>query len=81
MWSEFTCWHHGEVKMYFWRHQLQLRDSGVGVWTIKGVLETHLQFAHPTQDGGNNDRKPEKFPRPDLKLDSSAEEWSKFLNF
>ena len=48
----------------------------------KELLETHLKFAHPAQ-GGNNDRRPrpESFPRPDLKLDSSAEEWSKFLNF
>ena len=45
----------------------------------KEILETHLKFAHPTQGGGNNDRKPEKFPRPDIKLDSSAEEWSEFL--
>ena len=45
----------------------------------KEILETHLKFAHQTQGGVNNDRKPEKFPRPDIKLDSSAEEWSEFL--
>ena len=47
----------------------------------KELLETHLKFAHPAQGGGNNDRRPrpESFPRPELKLDSSAEEWSEFL--
>ena len=43
------------------------------------LLESHLKFAHPIPGASNNDRKPEKFPRPDLKLDSSAEEWSEFL--
>ena len=40
---------------------------------------SHLKFAHPIPGGSNNDNKPEKFPRPELKLDSSAEEWSEFL--
>ena len=43
------------------------------------LLESHLKFAHPIAGGSNNDNKPEKFPRPELKLDSSAEEWSEFL--
>ena len=43
------------------------------------LLESHLKFAHPIAGGSNNDNKPEKFPRPKLKLDSSAEEWSEFL--
>ena len=43
------------------------------------LLESHLKHAHPTQGGDTNDRKPEKFPRPELSLDSSAEEWSEFL--
>ena len=43
------------------------------------LLESHLKFAHPIAGGSNNDNKPEKFPRPQLKLDSSAEEWSEFL--
>ena len=43
----------------------------------KAVLDRHLQFAH--QAAGGSDRKPERFPRPDLKLDSSFEEWSEFL--
>ena len=64
----------GDTNCNFETQELEFGQS-------KELLETHLQFAHPTQDGGNNDRKPEKFPRPDLKLDSSAEEWSKFLNF
>ena len=37
------------------------------------LLESHLKFAHPIAGGSNNDNKPE------LKLDSSAEEWSEFL--
>ena len=45
----------------------------------KELLESHLKYAHPVQVGSNNDRKPEKFPRPEVKLDSSAEEWSEFL--
>ena len=45
----------------------------------KELLESHLKYAHPVQGGGNNDRKPEKFPRPEIKLESSAEEWSEFL--
>ena len=40
---------------------------------------SHLKFAHPIPGGSNNDNKPEKFPRPELELDSSAEEWSEFL--
>ena len=64
----------GDTNCNFETQELEFGQS-------KELLETHLQFAHPTQGGGNNDRKPEKFPRPDLKLDSSAEEWSKFLNF
>ena len=43
------------------------------------LLESHLKFAHPIAGGSNNDNKPEKFPRPEPKLDSSAEEWSEFL--
>ena len=43
------------------------------------LLESHLKVAHPVRGGGTSDRKPEKFPRPELKLDSSAEEWSEFL--
>ena len=42
------------------------------------LLEGHLKHAHPVAGRGNNDSKPEKFPRPELKLDSSAEEWSEF---
>ena len=36
----------------------------------KELLESHLKYAHPVQVGSNNDRKPEKLPRTDLKLDS-----------
>ena len=45
----------------------------------KELLESHLKYAHPVQGGGNNDRKLEKFPRPEIKLESSAEEWSEFI--
>ena len=31
------------------------------------LLESHLKFAHPIAGGSNNDNKPEKFPRPELK--------------
>ena len=36
----------------------------------KALLDSHLQYAHQAA-GGSNDRRPEKFPRPELKLDSS----------
>ena len=45
----------------------------------KALLDSHLQYAHPAAGGSNSDRRPEKFPRPELKLDSSQEEWSEFL--
>ena len=44
----------------------------------KALLDSHLQYAHQAAGGGSSDRKPEKFPRPELKLDSSQEEWSEF---
>ena len=45
----------------------------------KVLLDSHLQYAHQAAGGGNSDRRPERFPRPELKLDSSQEEWSEFL--
>ena len=45
----------------------------------EALLDRHLRFAHQATGGSNSDRKPERFPRPDLKLDSSFEEWSEFL--
>ena len=45
----------------------------------EALLDRHLRFAHQASGGSNSDRKPERFPRPDLKLDSSFEEWSEFL--
>ena len=41
----------------------------------KALLDSHLQYAHQAAGGGSSDR---KFPRPELKLDSSQEEWSEF---
>ena len=43
------------------------------------MLVLHMRYAHPTGGANSDDRKPEKFPRPEIKLDSSAEDWSKFL--
>ena len=43
------------------------------------LLESHLKHSHPVQVGGNDGRKLPQFPRPELKLDSSAEEWSEFI--
>ena len=45
----------------------------------KALLDSHLKYAHQATGGSNSERKPEKFPRPDIKLDSSQEEWSEFL--
>ena len=46
----------------------------------EAVLDRHLKYSHQAAGGGGNgERKPEKFPRPELKLDSSFEEWSEFL--
>ena len=45
----------------------------------EALLDRHLRFAQQASGGSNSDRKPERFPRPDLKLDSSFEEWSEFL--
>ena len=36
------------------------------------LLESHLKFAHPIAGGSNNDNKPEKFPRPELKEPDSS---------
>ena len=41
----------GDTNCNFETQELEFGQS-------KELLETHLQFAHPTQGGGNNDRKP-----------------------
>ena len=40
--------------------------------------QMHMQYAHNTGGGGST-RRPEKFPRPEIKLDSAAEDWAEFL--
>ena len=46
----------------------------------EAVLDRHLRYSHQAAGGGgNSDRKLPQFPRPELKLDSSFEEWSEFL--
>ena len=44
-------------------------------------LQTHIRHGHAAAAGGGghqDNRKPEKFPRPELKLDSSVEDWAEF---
>ena len=43
----------------------------------KEQLDGHMQYAHgQAQTVSTN--KPEKFPRPEMKLDSTAEDWEEF---
>ena len=42
----------------------------------KHLLDGHMQYAHGTGPAGG--KKPEKFPRPEIKMDSSAEDWAEF---
>ena len=47
----------------------------------KDLLQLHMQHTHPVTmpGGGVHDKfKPEKFPRPTLELDSTAETWADF---
>ena len=45
----------------------------------KELLDIHVKVDHPVAAvGGESQRKPEKFPRPEISLDKSAEEWSEF---
>ena len=44
----------------------------------KDLLEIHMMYAHrDAQPVSSN--KPEKFPRPEIKLDSTAENWEEFV--
>ena len=44
----------------------------------KDLLEIHMMYAHrDAQPVSSN--KPEKFPRPEIKLDSTAENWEEFI--
>ena len=40
----------------------------------------HMQYAHTlaTNSAGEGAKKPEKFPRPEVRMDSSAEDWAEF---
>ena len=48
----------------------------------KELLDAHLRHAHPVAagagGGAGGHKKPEKFPRPELKLDASTEDWNEF---
>ena len=37
-----------------------------------------MQYAHGVTAGPAGGKKPEKFPRPKIKMDSSAKDWSEF---
>ena len=43
----------------------------------KAQLDGHMQYAHSTARTGGG-KKPERFPSPEIKMDSSAEDWSEF---
>ena len=43
----------------------------------KAQLDGHMQYAHSAAGAGGG-KKPEKFPRPEMKMDSSAEDWAEF---
>ena len=43
----------------------------------KEQLDIHVKYTHAAV-GGESSKKPEKFPRPKIKLDSSSEDWCEF---
>ena len=45
----------------------------------KAQQDGHMQYAHGGGAAGTaGGKKPEKFPRPEVKMDSSAEDWNEF---
>ena len=44
----------------------------------KPLLDGHMQYAHGAAAGAGGGKKPEKFPRPEIKMDSSVEDWAEF---
>ena len=46
----------------------------------KAQQDGHMQYAHTRAAGhaGEGTKKPEKFPRPEVRIDSSAEDWAEF---
>ena len=44
----------------------------------KAQQDGHMQYAHGAGAGAGGGKKPEKFPRPEIKMDSSAEDWAEF---
>ena len=44
----------------------------------KAQQDGHMQYAHGAAAGAGGGKKPEKFPRPEIKMDSSAEDWAEF---
>ena len=47
----------------------------------KELLDIHVRIDHAATAvaGGDSHKKPEKFPRPEISLDKTAEDWSEFL--
>ena len=43
----------------------------------KEQLDIHVKYTHAAV-GGESSKKPDKFPRPEIKLDSSSEDWYEF---
>ena len=44
----------------------------------KAQQDGHMQYAHGGDAGPVGGKKPEKFPRPEINMDSSAEDWAEF---
>ena len=52
----------------------------VGEPTALALLDKHERMAHPSVlHGTTNSKKPEKFPRPSIDLDSTSESWQEFF--
>ena len=44
----------------------------------KEYLDIHVKYIRNAAASGESSKKPEKFPRPEIILDSSSEDWSEF---
>ena len=44
----------------------------------KEQLDIHVKYTHNAAASGESSKRPDKFPRPEIKLDSSNEDWSEF---
>ena len=45
----------------------------------KEHLDLHVRIDHAAAAAGDSHKKPEKFPRPEISLDKSTEDWSEFI--